>query len=48
MGLAIIELGHDVSEWPLVSLLEDAVRSVPGLDPQTVHMLPAIPGWWTP
>jgi len=47
-GLAIVELGHDVSEWPLVSLLEDAVRSTPGLDPGAVHVLPAIPGWWTP
>lgn len=48
MGLAVVELGHDVSEWPLVSLLEDAVRSVPGLDGETVHVLPATPGWWTP
>ena len=30
-GLAIIELGHDVSEWPLVGLLADAVRAHPGL-----------------
>ena len=48
MGLAIVELGHDVSEWPLVSLLEDAVRSVSGLDAASVHTLPATPGWWTP
>jgi putative NIF3 family GTP cyclohydrolase 1 type 2 len=48
MGLAIVELGHDVSEWPLVSLLEDAVRSVPGLEAHNVHTLPAQPGWWTP
>lgn len=48
MGLAIVELGHDVSEWPLVSLLEDAVRSVSGLDAANVHTLPATPGWWTP
>ncbi len=47
-GLAVVELGHDVSEWPLVSLLEDAVRLTPGLDPSAVHVLPAIPGWWTP
>jgi hypothetical protein len=47
-GLAVVELGHDVSEWPLVSLLESAVRSTPGLDPGAVHVLPAIPGWWTP
>jgi putative NIF3 family GTP cyclohydrolase 1 type 2 len=48
MGLAIVELGHDVSEWPLVTLLEDAVRSVPGLDAHAVHVMPATPGWWTP
>lgn len=48
MGLCVVELGHDVSEWPLVSLLEDAVRAVPGLDAHSVHALPARPGWWTP
>jgi putative NIF3 family GTP cyclohydrolase 1 type 2 len=48
MGLSIVELGHDVSEWPLVGLLEDAVRAVPGLDARSVHTLPATPGWWTP
>jgi putative NIF3 family GTP cyclohydrolase 1 type 2 len=48
MGLAVVELGHDVSEWPLVTLLEDAVRSIPGLDAEHVHVLPATPGWWTP
>jgi putative NIF3 family GTP cyclohydrolase 1 type 2 len=47
-GLAIVELGHDVSEWPLVSLLEQAVRAVSDLDPTAVHVLPATPGWWTP
>jgi hypothetical protein len=47
-GLAVVELGHDVTEWPLVGLLEEAVRSVPGIDQQTVHALPAKPGWWTP
>ena len=47
-GLAVVELGHDVSEWPLVSLLADAVRLTPGLDPAAVHVLPATPGWWTP
>lgn len=46
-GLALIELGHDVSEWPLVSLLERAVRRVPGLPAVSVHVLPARPGWWT-
>lgn len=47
-GLGIIELGHDVSEWPLVGLLRDAVLSLPGLEPALVHTLPATPGWWTP
>jgi putative NIF3 family GTP cyclohydrolase 1 type 2 len=47
-GIAIVELGHDVSEWPLVALLEEAVRTTPGLDTDSVHVLPAAPGWWTP
>jgi putative NIF3 family GTP cyclohydrolase 1 type 2 len=46
-GLAVIELGHDVSEWPLVGLLAGVVRSVPGLDGSMVHVLPPTPGWWT-
>jgi putative NIF3 family GTP cyclohydrolase 1 type 2 len=47
-GLSIIELGHDVTEWPLVDLLEAAVRSVPGLPGDAVHRLPSSRGWWTP
>ena len=47
-GLAVVELGHDVTEWPLVALLEDVVRGVAGLDPGAVRLLPATPGWWTP
>ncbi|HSK46515.1 MAG TPA: Nif3-like dinuclear metal center hexameric protein [Coriobacteriia bacterium] len=47
-GLAIVELGHDVSEWPLVALLERAVRSVAGIDQESVRTLPARPGWWVP
>ena len=47
-GLGIIEVGHDVSEWPLVTLLEGCVRAIPGLDPKDVHVLSATPGWWTP
>lgn len=46
-GLAIVELGHDVSEWPLVTLLEQTVNDIPGLDRGTVHPLPARPAWWT-
>ena len=48
MGLSVIEIGHDVSEWPLVGLLDEVVRSVRGIDPATVHVLPATPAWWTP
>jgi putative NIF3 family GTP cyclohydrolase 1 type 2 len=47
-GLCVIELGHDVSEWPLVDLLRESVVGVSGLDPDLVHVLPATPGWWTP
>ncbi|HEY5541131.1 MAG TPA: Nif3-like dinuclear metal center hexameric protein [Coriobacteriia bacterium] len=47
-GLAIVELGHDVSEWPLVALLKNAILALPSLDPAIVHVLPATPGWWTP
>lgn len=47
MGLAVVELGHDVSEWPLVSLLENVVRSISGLEDDAIHVLAARPGWWT-
>jgi putative NIF3 family GTP cyclohydrolase 1 type 2 len=46
-GLAVVELGHDVTEWPLVELLAEAVRSVDGLDPDRVSVGAAKPGWWT-
>lgn len=46
-GLAIVELGHDVSEWPLVALLEETILEIPGLDRDVVHSLPARPAWWT-
>ena len=45
-GLAIVELGHDVTEWPLVGLLTEAVKATPGLDESLVHELPAARGWW--
>jgi dinuclear metal center YbgI/SA1388 family protein len=48
MGLAVLEIGHDVSEWPLVALLDEAVRAIAGIDSEKVHVLPATPGWWTP
>jgi dinuclear metal center YbgI/SA1388 family protein len=47
-GLAVIELGHDVSEWPLVALLERLTKTVEGIDPHHVHVMPATAGWWTP
>jgi len=46
-GLSIIELGHDVSEWPLVALLEKAVADIEGLDSEMIHVLAPEPGWWT-
>jgi dinuclear metal center YbgI/SA1388 family protein len=47
-GLAIVELGHDVSEWPLVGLLEETILAIGNVDPSTVHVMPATVGWWTP
>ena len=47
-GLCIIELGHDVSEWPLVALLEEVVAAIENLDPASLHILAPEPGWWTP
>jgi putative NIF3 family GTP cyclohydrolase 1 type 2 len=47
-GLAVVEVGHDVSEWPLVGLLERVVRSIPGLaDDAVVPPSPSV-GWWIP
>jgi hypothetical protein len=47
-GVGVIELGHDVTEWPLVSLLEEVVRGVEGLPSRDVHAYTAERGWWTP
>lgn len=47
-GVGVIEIGHDVSEWPLVPLLERVVRGVAGVDADDVHVLPPSAGWWTP
>lgn len=46
-GLSIVELGHDVSEWPLVTLLADTVKSVAGLDEAMVRSLQPRRGWWS-
>jgi len=47
-GLCIIEAGHDVTEWPLVSVLASAVAETPGLMSSHVSLAPSGRGWWTP
>lgn len=47
-GIPVIELGHDVSEWPLVDVLADAVRQTPGLDASRVTVEPPTYEWWAP
>lgn len=47
-GLAIVEIGHDVSEWPLVGLLGSVVSGIEAIGSVPVRVLPARPGWWTP
>jgi len=44
-GLAIIEAGHDATEWPLVHLLANVARTV--LGESGVVEEPARAGWWT-
>lgn len=44
-GLAIIEAGHDATEWPMVALLAAVVRGV--LGDHAVIEEPASVGWWT-
>lgn len=46
-GVAIIELGHDVSEWPLVSLLKEAIMAQTFLSPDRIYTAPSAPTWWT-
>lgn len=45
-GLAVIEAGHDATEWPLVRVLGEAVASICGTGVEVVTETPAI-GWWT-
>ncbi len=47
-GCAVIELGHDVSEWPLVPVLAAAVRSTRGLGADTVVVDESRAHYWTP
>jgi hypothetical protein len=46
-GLSIIELGHDVSEWPLVPLLGAAVATTPGLRYESIDIDTPSIRWWT-
>lgn len=46
-GVAVIELGHDVSEWPLVALLKDAILAQTFLSPERIFDAPNTPVWWT-
>ena len=45
-GLAIIEAGHDATEWPIVAVLARAVRETVGEALPVIEELPAA-GWWT-
>jgi dinuclear metal center YbgI/SA1388 family protein len=45
-GLAIIEAGHDATEWPIVGVLADAVRAASGDGVDVVEESSA-QRWWT-
>lgn len=47
-GLAVVEAGHDATEWPVVGVLAKAVRSCPGSDDVAVHVDEPTLRWWTP
>ncbi len=46
-GVAVIELGHDVSEWPLVPLLKEAVLAQTFMSPERLFEMSPAPAWWT-
>lgn len=46
-GLCVIDTGHDASEWPMVPVLGEAVRSVPELDPRCVMVEQPATSWYT-
>jgi dinuclear metal center YbgI/SA1388 family protein len=46
-GLAIVEAGHDMTEWPLVGVLATALREHEGLAAAVVVDEP-VHHWWTP
>ena len=45
-GVAVIELGHDVSEWPLVGLLKEALMAHTFMDPTRIYDAPRSYAWW--
>ncbi|HET6498337.1 MAG TPA: Nif3-like dinuclear metal center hexameric protein, partial [Coriobacteriia bacterium] len=47
-GLAVIEIGHDTSEWPLVPVLAEAIGSAPGLADISVIVDSPTMLWWNP
>lgn len=47
-GLCVVEIGHDVSEWPLVPVLASALSGAPELSAVGVLVDPPAAGWWTP
>ncbi|MCL5886940.1 MAG: Nif3-like dinuclear metal center hexameric protein [Actinobacteria bacterium] len=47
-GVCVIEVGHDVSEWPLVPVLAGAIRNTPGLDSKSVTVDSPTRRWWLP
>ncbi|HEX9093040.1 MAG TPA: Nif3-like dinuclear metal center hexameric protein [Coriobacteriia bacterium] len=46
-GLAVIEAGHDATEWPLVPVLAEAAARTPGLEAGAVIVDVARTAWWT-
>lgn len=46
-GLAIIELGHDVSEFPLCAVLASHLVNV-GIDETCITMIDQENNWYTP
>ena len=46
-GLAVIELGHDVSELPLVAVLAEALMGA-GVPDERIVMIDQSENWWYP
>lgn len=46
-GLAVIEAGHDATEWPLVPVLVSGATRTEGLDERAVLLDRTSIRWWT-